>query len=89
MNKDLQRELGLVCATFAVETREMVNQDQHTIGGFWMWKEAELLSHLRDTILKHSEEPYDAEELLTIGLIMGATIRDTIDDVRPVENENE
>ena len=87
MNKDLQRELGLVCATFAAETREMVNQDQHTIGGFWMWKEAELLSHLRDTILKHSEEPYDAEELLTIGLIMGATIRDTIDDVRPVENE--
>ena len=87
MNKDLQRELGLVCATFAAETREMVNQDQHTIGGFWMWKEAELLSHLRDTILKHSEEPYDAEELLTIGLIMGATIRDTIDDVRPEENE--
>ena len=87
MNKDLQRELGLVCAQFAVETREMVNQDQHTIGGFWMWKEAELLSHMRDTIMKHSEEPYDAEELLTIGLIMGATIRDTIDDVRPEENE--
>ena len=85
MNKDLQRELGLVCATFAAETREMVNQDQHTIGGFWMWKEAELLSHMRDTIMKHSEEPYDAEELLTIGLIMGATIRDTIDDVRPKE----
>ena len=87
MNKELQNELGLVCATFAAETREMVNQDQHTIGGFWMWKEAELLSHLRDTILKHSEEPHDAEELLTIGLIMGATIRDTIDDVRPEESE--
>ena len=27
------------------------------------------------------------EELLTIGLIMGATIRDTIDDVRPEESE--
>jgi len=86
MDKELQRELGLLCAQFAAETREMVNQDQHTIGGFWMWKEAELLSHMRDTILKHSE-PYDAEELLTIGLIMGATIRDTIDDVRPKEGE--
>jgi hypothetical protein len=87
MNKDLQRELGLLCAQFAAETKELVNRDQHTIGGFWMWKEAELLSHMRDTIMKHSEEPYDAEELLTIGLIMGATIRDTIDDVRPEENE--
>ena len=87
MNKDLQRELGLVCATFALETKEAVSHGQHAIGGFWMWKEAELLSHLRDTILKHSEEPYDAEELLTIGLIMGATIRDTIDDVRPEVGE--
>ncbi len=87
MNKDLQRELGLLCAQFAAETKELVNRDQHTIGGFWMWKEAELLSHMRDIIMRHSEEPYDAEELLTIGLIMGATIRDTIDDVRPEENE--
>ena len=87
MNDELKNELGFLCAQFAAETREMVNQDQHTIGGFWMWKEAELLSHLRDTILKHSKEPYDAEELLTIGLIMGATIRDTIDDVRPEEGE--
>ncbi len=86
MDKELQRELGLVCAQFAAETRELVNQEQHTIGGFWMWKEAELLSHMRDTILKHSE-PYDAEELLTIGLIMGATIRDTLDDVRPKESK--
>jgi len=87
MNKELQRELGLVCATFAAEVKELTKQDQHKIGGFWMWKEAELLSHLRDTIMKHSKEPYDAEELLTIGLIMGATIRDTIDDVRPEESE--
>ena len=86
MTDELKNELGLVCATFASETKEMVKQDYHKVGGFWMWKEAELLSHLRDTIMKHSE-PYDAEELLTIGLIMGATIRDTIDDVRPEESE--
>ena len=87
MTDELKNELGLVCATFAAETKEMVKQDYHKVGGFWMWKEAELLSHMRDTIMKHSEEPYDAEELLTIGLIMGATIRDTIDDVRPEEGE--
>ena len=86
MTDELKNELGLVCATFAAEAKEMVKQDYHKVGGFWMWKEAELLSHLRDTIMKHSE-PYDAEELLTIGLIMGATIRDTIDDVRPEEGE--
>ena len=86
MTDELKNELGLVCATFASETKEMVKQDYHKVGGFWMWKEAELLSHLRDTIMKHSE-PYDAEELLTIGLIIGATIRDTIDDVRPEEGE--
>ena len=87
MTDELKDELVLICATFAAEAKEMVKQDYHKVGGFWMWKEAELLSHLRNTILKHSEEPYDAEELLTIGLIMGATIRDTIDDVRPEEGE--
>jgi hypothetical protein len=46
MNEELKNELGFLCAQFAAETREMVNQDQHTIGGFWMWKEAELLSHI-------------------------------------------
>ena len=29
MDKELQRELGLVCATFALETKEAVSHGQH------------------------------------------------------------
>ena len=88
MNVELQQDIGIAVVTFAENHKRLIAAGEHNYFEYWLNTETELLAILQDVFVKHKNK-HTFEEMIFFSLLMGAAVKDTMDDLHKLDKENE
>jgi len=88
VNKELQQDIGIAVVSFKDNHKRIIAAGEHNYFEYWLNTETGLLVTLQDVFVKHKNN-HTFEEMIFFSLLIGAAVKDTMDELHMLDKENE